>query len=72
MYDLRFTIYDLNVFTRNTFFIIAKFFYGAFGNEGATASSSFGTEVDDPIAGTNDIGIMLNDENRVAFVHQSA
>ena len=56
----------------DTFFVLLYVVYGAFGNDCSTASSAFRSQVNNPVAGTDDIRIMLDDKNGVAFLNQFA
>ena len=41
-----------------------------FRHDFPSAAAAFGTQINDPVAGTNNIRVMLNDDYRVAFVHE--
>src|SRR5690606_3586122 len=52
-------------------FVGGDLLWGACRNDCPAAISSFGTEIDDPVGGLDDIEIVLDDDDRVAFVAQS-
>src|SRR3954468_7186943 len=43
----------------------------AFGNDGAAPTPTFGTHVDDPVGGLDDVEVVLDDDDRVALLDQS-
>ena len=50
----------------------AHVFRRAFGDQQATGVAAFGAEVDQPVAGTDDVEVVFNDDERVAVFQQAA
>ena len=41
------------------------------GNQPAAVIAAFGPQIDDPVCGFDDIHVVLDDQNRVAAIHQA-
>ena len=46
-------------------------FWCAFGDDAATASATFWTEIDDPVGGLDNVEIVLNNDHTVAVFSQA-
>ncbi len=46
-------------------------FRGAFGDDAAAGGAAFGAEVEDPVGGFDDVGVVLDDEDGVAEVGEA-
>ena len=70
MLDLRFE--SLDILSGYAFFVLSDIFDSAFRYDVSAVSAAFRSQVDNPVAGTDDIRIMLNNNDGIAFVHQLA
>jgi len=50
--------------------VLGDLFGGAGGDDGAAVFAAFGAEVDDPIGGLDDVGVVFDDEDGVAEVDE--
>ena len=62
-------MYDLYKASCDAVLVLAQVFDSTFCHDSAAASSSFGSEVDEPVARADDIRVMLDDKDGIAFVH---
>ncbi len=51
---------------------LGDFFWGAFGDDVTAAVAAFGTEVDDPVGGLDDVEIVLDDDEGATAVKELA
>ena len=51
--------------------VLADVFHGASAYHLSAIATAFGAHVDDIVAGTNDIGVMLDDDYRISLIHKA-
>ena len=54
-----------------TYTLLDDFFGGATGNELSTSATSFGAHVYEVVGCADDVEVVLNDDDRIAFLYQS-